>query len=92
MAGSNIPDMAGRKTRRRRTQAIAKCYGFHANTITMLLLKNLSIYEMQKNIRQQCKNSKLKIIVPMWNDEFELPGGFYSISDGQDYMKYIMKT
>ena len=47
---------------------------------------------MQKNIRQQCKNSKLKIIVPMWNDEFELPGGFYSISDGQDYMKYIMKT
>ena len=31
----NIPDKAGRKTRRRRrrTQAIAKCYGFVANAI-----------------------------------------------------------
>ena len=32
---SNIPDKAGRKTRirkRRRTQAIAKRYAFHANT------------------------------------------------------------
>ena len=32
----NIPDKAGRKTRRRRrrrTQAIAKCYGFGANAI-----------------------------------------------------------
>ena len=32
----NIPDKAGRKTRRRRrrrTQAIAKCYGFVANVI-----------------------------------------------------------
>ena len=29
----DIPDSAGRKTRRRRTQAIAKRYAFHANTI-----------------------------------------------------------
>ena len=28
----DIPDSAGRKTRRRRTQAIAKRYAFHANT------------------------------------------------------------
>ena len=33
MAGSVIPDTAGRKTPRRRTQAIAKCYAFHANAI-----------------------------------------------------------
>ena len=34
MAGSDIPDTAGRKTRRRkRTQAIAKRYAFHANAI-----------------------------------------------------------
>ena len=34
-AGSDIPDTAGRKTRRRRrrTQAIAKPYRFHANAL-----------------------------------------------------------
>ena len=31
----DIPDKAGRKTRRRRTQAIAKRYAFHANAITL---------------------------------------------------------
>ena len=34
MAGSDIPDTADRKTRRRkRTQAIAKRYAFHANAV-----------------------------------------------------------
>ena len=38
MAGSDIPDTTGRKTRRRkkkrrRTQTIAKRYAFHANAI-----------------------------------------------------------
>ena len=27
----------------------------------------------------------------MWNEEFELPGGSYSISDIQDYFEYILK-
>ena len=27
----------------------------------------------------------------MWNDEFELPFGFYSVSDTQDYIEYIIK-
>ena len=31
MAGSDIPDMAGRKTRRKRTQAVTKCYRFHGH-------------------------------------------------------------
>ena len=44
-------------------------------------LQNLSIYYTWKNIRKQCKNNKLKIIAPTWNDEFELPGGSYSVSD-----------
>ena len=30
---SEVPDTVARKTRRRRTQAIAKRYAFHANTI-----------------------------------------------------------
>ena len=28
----------------------------------------------------------------MWNDEFELPDGSYSMSDIQDYFKYIIKN
>ena len=33
----------------------------------------------------------VKIIAPTWNDEFELPDGFYSVLDIQDYIKYIIK-
>ena len=33
MAGSDIPNTAGGKTTRRRTQAIAKRYAFHANAL-----------------------------------------------------------
>ena len=28
---------------------------------------------------------------PTWNDEFNLPDGSYSVSDIQDYFKYIIK-
>ena len=41
--------------------------------------------------KKQCKKNKLKIVAPMWNDEFELPGGSYSVSDIQDYIDYIIK-
>ena len=44
-----------------------------------------------KNIRKQFKNNKLKIIAPTWNDEFELSDGFYSVSDIQDYIDYMIK-
>ena len=37
---SEVPDMAGRKTRRRRTQAIAKRYAFHANAKITSDVKN----------------------------------------------------
>ena len=33
----------------------------------------------------------MKILAPTWNDEFELPDGFYSVSDIQDYIEYIIK-
>ena len=42
-------------------------------------------------IRQQYKNNKLKIIASTWNDEFELPDSSDSVSDIQDYTKYIME-
>ena len=38
----------------------------------LVALQNLSIYYTWENIRQQYKKSKVKIIPPKWNDEFEL--------------------
>ena len=29
------------------------------------------------------------MIAPMWNDEFKLPDGSYTLSDIQDYIEYI---
>ena len=31
------------------------------------------------------------MLAPIWNEEFELPGGSYLISDIQDYFVYIIK-
>ena len=50
----------------------------------MLLFKTY-LFITQKNIRQQYKNNKLKVIAPTWNDEFELPDGSYSLSDILNY-------
>ena len=50
----------------------------------------MSIYYTRKNIRKQCKK-KLQIITLTWNDESELPDDFYSVSDIQDYIEYIIK-
>ena len=38
------------------------------------------------------KNKKLKISAPTSNNKFELPNGFYSVSDNRDYFEYILKT
>ena len=47
---------------------------------------NQSCESLHKN-----KNNKLKIITPTWNDELELTDDFYSVSDIQDYIEYIIK-
>ena len=39
----------------------------------------------------QTLNSKLKIIAPTLNNEFELPDDSCFVSDIQDYIKYIIK-
>ena len=52
---------------------------------------NLSIYYKCKNIKKSYKNNKFKISALTWNEEFELPDGSYSVSDIQDYFKYIFK-
>ena len=57
----------------------------------IIALSNLSIYYTWRNIKSSYNNNKFKISAPTWNDEFELPDGSYSISDIQDYFKYILK-
>ena len=44
-----------------------------------------------RNIRNSYNNNKFKISTTTWNDEFELPDGSFSVSDIQDYFKYIFK-
>ena len=45
-----------------------------------------------ENIKKLCKNNKFKISAPVWDEEFELPDGSYSVSDIHDYFKYIVKN
>ena len=61
------------------------------NSDKYVALQNLSIYYTWENIRQQYKNSKLKIIAPTWNDEFKLSGSSYSVSHIQDDIKWNTK-
>ena len=55
----------------------------------VIVLSNLSMYYTWGNIKSSHNNNKFKISAPIWNDEFELPDGSYSVSDIQDYFKYI---
>ena len=53
-------------------------------------LSNLSIYYTWKNVKTSYKTNKFKIVQTR-NDEFELHGGSYSISNIKDYFEYILK-
>ena len=57
-----------------------------------IALANLSIYYTWKNIKSEYNNKKFKISAPTWNDTFDLPDVFYSISEIQDYFEFIIKT
>ena len=67
-----------------------------ANTLDLRIgekiisLSNLSIYYTWKNIKISYNNN-FKIWAPKWHDKFELPGGWYSVSDIQDYFEYTLK-
>ena len=52
---------------------------------------NLSIYYTWKKVKSAYNNNKFKTFAPIWNDEFDLPDGSYSISDTQDYFEFIIK-
>ena len=55
----------------------------------VIALSNLSNYYTWRNIKSSCNSNKFKTYTPTWNDEFELPDGSYSVSDIQEYFKYI---
>ena len=52
---------------------------------------NLNIYCTRKNIKSVYNNNKFKISASIWNDEFDLADGSYSISDIHDYFGFIIK-
>ena len=56
-----------------------------------IALSNLSIYYTWRNIKSSYKNNKFKISAPTSNGKFELPDGWYSVSDIQDYFEYILE-
>ena len=58
----------------------------------IIALSNLSIYCTWKNIKSSYNNNKFKTSASTWNDKFELPDGWYSVSDIQDYFEYIYKN
>ena len=56
-----------------------------------MALANLSVHYTWKNIKSEYNNNKFKISASTWNDEFDLPGGSYSVSDIQYYFEFIIK-
>ena len=56
-----------------------------------MALANLSIYYTWRNIKSIYKNNKFKISAPTWNETFDLPDGWYNISEIQDYIEYMIK-
>ena len=54
-------------------------------------LSNLSIWYKRKN-KELYWNNKLKFSGPTWNEEIELPGGSYSLSDIQVYSSLSMSS
>ena len=54
-------------------------------------LSKLSYYTW-KNIKKSNKINKFKTSTQTWNEKFELLDGSYSVSDIQDYFKYIFKN
>ena len=54
-------------------------------------LSNYSIDYTWNNIKSSYNNNKFEISTPTWNEELTLPNGSYSVSDIQDYFRYILK-
>ena len=52
---------------------------------------NFGIHYTWKTIKMSYKNNKFEIPAPIWNEEFELPDGSYSVSDIEDCFEHTLK-
>ena len=59
--------------------------------VKRLLHYQTLVFITHEETKSSYNNNKFKISAATWNDEFELPDGSYSVSDIQDYFKYILK-
>ena len=56
-----------------------------------MALDNSSVYYTWKNIKSAYNNNKFIVSAPTWNDTFDLPDGYNSVEDIQDYFEFIIK-
>ena len=56
-----------------------------------IALSQLSTYYIWKHTKKPYKNNTFKISAPTLTEEFELPDASYSVSDIQNYFKYIIQ-
>ena len=59
------------------------------------LLYQILAFTIHGKTQKSYKNNKFKILkfkTPTWDEEFELPGESFSVSDIQDYFEYIVKN
>ena len=47
---------------------------------------------MEHFLKNSYENKRIKIQAPRWNEKFELPDGFHSVSDIQDIFEYIIRN
>ena len=57
----------------------------------MLYYQILAFTIHEKNFKKSYKNSNFETWAPIWNEEFELPDGSYSVPDIQDDFENIIK-
>ena len=57
-----------------------------------LLLENLIIYYLWKNLKKVGKTNKFKLAEPTWYKKFELPDGWCFVSEIKDYFEYTKKN
>ena len=56
-----------------------------------MLFYQILAFTIWKNIKKLYKNNTFKISALIWNEEFELLHGSYSVSDIQDSFENILK-
>ena len=56
-----------------------------------MLLWQILACAIHEKIKKLHKSNKFNITAPTWNEKFDLPDGSYSVSDIEDFFKFIIK-